>query len=299
MHSCEKCGQDFKYKYLLDRHKTNKKPCDTDENINSVYNKKIKKIDDLIKTLTEQSLNTETKCLFCNKNLSSRSNTQRHMKNFCDEKKKLLKDKDNLIEEINKLKEKDIIKIQNQEIKELKKMMEKMMKKQPPNNQIINNNNTINNNNLIVNINSYGKEDLSHITLDDYKKYLNGFFPGFIKFIKKIHFDADAPGNHNICITNIKSKYMYVYEDNEWVLKDKSDTLDRLISRKYNLLVNKCDELEENKEINTKIIENFREFEENYGDNEAQSNTKKDVMLMIYSNKDKINVKTKTKLLEV
>ena len=58
-------------------------------------------------------------------------------------------------------------------------------------------NNTINNN-LTVNINSFGKEDLSHITLEDYKKYLNGFFKGFIEFIEKVHFDKNSPKNRNL-----------------------------------------------------------------------------------------------------
>jgi len=288
MITCNKCGKDFEYNSHLKRHQSLKRSCDTINNITLNYNKKIKDIDDNIKNLSKNSLENN-KCLFCKKCFSNKANTQRHITTYCvskqeldNNKNKLIDEKNKLLEDKNKILDQDKNKIQNNEIKiqneELKKMLEKILEQQMPgnitqNNQVINNN-TINNN-LIVNINSYGKEDLSHITIDDYKKYLNGFFPGFIKFIQKIHFDKDAPGNHNICITNIKSKYMYVYEDNDWILKDKNDTLDKLISRKYNLLVNKCDELEESKQINTKIINNFREFEENYDNDEAQSNTKK------------------------
>ena len=88
-----------------------------------------------------------------------------------------------------------------------------------------------------VNINSFGNESLSHITKNDYKKFLSGLFPGFIKFIEKIHFDENAPENHNICITNLKSKYMCVYDGDDWITKDKNETIDRFIAKKYNLLV--------------------------------------------------------------
>ena len=146
---------------------------------------------------------------------------------------------------------------------------------------------------MTININSFGKESLDHITLDNYKKYLNGFFPGFINFIEKIHFDETAPQNHNLCITNLKSKFICVYDNGKWIVKDKDDIIDNLITKKYNLLGEKCEELEESKEISKKIIENFEEFCENYNSKEAQKNTKKEALLMIYNNKDKIALKPK------
>jgi hypothetical protein len=88
---------------------------------------------------------------------------------------------------------------------------------------------------------------------------------------------------------------MYVFENNTWKLKDKSDVIDNLITNKYILLNEKCEELEENNEISNKIINNFKEFTENYENIEAQKNTKKDVMLLIYNNKDKVKDKVKDK----
>ena len=40
----------------------------------------------------------------------------------------------------------------------------------------------------MVNINSFGNESLSHITINDYKRFLSGLFPGFIKFIEKVRY---------------------------------------------------------------------------------------------------------------
>jgi hypothetical protein len=143
----------------------------------------------------------------------------------------------------------------------------------------------------MVNLNNFGKEDLSHITLNDYKKFLGGFFPGFIKFIEKVHFDDNAPANHNINITNLKSKYLHIYEDNQWTAKEKADVLDKFISKKYSFLVDKCEELEESNQLSEKIIEDFMQFTQNYKDEEAKKNTQNKISLMIYNNKDKIDMK--------
>ena len=169
----------------------------------------------------------------------------------------------------------------------MEKNIEKILKKQSQNINITNNINNINNsinNNLTININSFGKEDLSHISLNDYKKYLSGFFPGFIKFIEKVHFDKNMPSNRNINITNLKSKYLHIYENNQWTTKEKKDVLDKFISKKYNTLVDKCEELEEKNELDEKIIEDFMQFTKNYKDEEAQKNTKNNISLMIYNN---------------
>jgi len=49
--------------------------------------------------------------------------------------------------------------------------------------------------------------------------------------------------------------------------------------------------LEEKNELDEKILERFNIFSKNYQDKEAQKNTKNDIMLMIYNNKNKINMK--------
>jgi hypothetical protein len=74
------------------------------------------------------------------------------------------------------------------------------------------------------------------------------------------------PENHNINITNMKSKYLHIYEDNQWTIKEKVDVLDKFINKKYNMLVDKCEELEEKNEISEKIIEDFMQFTQNYKD---------------------------------
>ena len=96
------------------------------------------------------------------------------------------------------------------------------------------------------------------------------------------------PENHNICLTNLKSKYIYIYDNNKWITKEKKDVIDKFISYKYNILVDKCDELEESNEIDEKILNKFTEFAKNYKDEEAQKNTKNNIQMMLYNNRDKI-----------
>jgi hypothetical protein len=328
MVQCEICEKEFDFNYLLQRHLNKKKPCKKKISIKEIneskisiydrkiilYDKQIEEIQNNIQYLTELSVQSKKSCKFCNKKLANKNNVERHIENSCNNKKylindkeeiiieknKLIEEKNKLIEEYNKTEEKEKTEELQNQIKILQNTVQKLMNKnikETPPNTIINNNTTINNptinNNLTININSFGKESLNHITETDYKKYLNGFFKGFLNLIEKIHFDENAPENHNVCLTNMRSKYAYVCENNNWVLKDKEDIINKLINKKYDLLNDKFEELEENNKLNNKILDNFKEFQENYNDTEAQKNTKENVKLMLYNNREKIEKKIK------
>ncbi len=53
---CNKCGKEFEYKYQLVKHENRKFSCETTDNINSVYENKIKVIDSEIDKKTKLSL---------------------------------------------------------------------------------------------------------------------------------------------------------------------------------------------------------------------------------------------------
>lgn len=307
MIECEKCKKSFPQNYLLLRHMKRKFPCVKNDELFDIYTKEIDDITNKIDELKESSLKEKTICKYCDCNFSKKGNLERHINNYCTSKKNMENDRNKIINKKNKL-ENDVnmeklqekIKKQENDISNLKIEMNKIKTNKQDGNitiqkQIINNitnNNTNNNtNNLTININSFGKESLSHITLEDYKKYFTGFFPGFIKFIEKIHFDDSAPENHNINITNLKSKYIDIYENKQWITKQRKDVLEKFIRKKYNLLDDKCNELEQKQSINEKIIDEFRTFQENYQDEEAQKNTQNKIALMIYNNRNKINKK--------
>ena len=89
----------------------------------------------------------------------------------------------------------------------------------------------------------------------------------------------------------MKSKYLHIYEDNQWTIKEKVDVLDKFINKKYNNLVDKCEELEEQNQLSDKIINDFTQFIHNYKDEEAQRNTKNKITTLIYNNRNKIIIK--------
>lgn len=216
-----------------------------------------------------------------------------------EEKDKLIDEKNKISDEKNKLIDQKKIQLKDEEIKYLRNEIQKLMLKQNINiTNNITNNKTINNN-LTININSFGEEDLSHITNKDYRKFLNSYFPGLINYIEKVHFDENKPENHNICITNLRSKHIFIHDKGKWLTKKKNDIIDRFIAKKYDMLTEKCCELEELNEIDVKILNNFEQFSENYKNSEAQKNNRDDIILMIYNNKDKINLKNNEILQEV
>ncbi len=290
MYHCYKCGKEFKYKSFLDRHNSKKISCNKIDNINNNYDKRINDIDDEINNKIEESLKLITTCLFCNKIFSNKANTRRHIMDYCKNKSELLNKKNAIIIEKNTIIDNKKNQDKDEEIKELKNMVSTLIEKQTVQN-ITNNitNNNITNN--VIMINSFGKEDLSHITLQDYKQYLNTYFKGFINFIEKVHFDDNVPENHNICITNLKSKDIKVYDNGKWVAKPKTDIIDKFLRKKLNILIDKCEELEETDQITEKVVDKFSEFQINYTDDKAKKTTKDDIILMMYNNKDKIKVK--------
>ena len=296
MLKCDKCNKQFKYISLLVKHQNKKRSCikynDTE--------KKIKELEDMINIKINNSINNINKCIYCVKIFSSKGNLHKHLNNNCltiknmiNEKNKLYAQQKVFIENRDKQLNEDKYFNQEKEMKKLRITIAKLLKKRSNINITnINNitNNKITNNNLNININSFGKEDLSHITTEDYKRFLTGFFPGFIKFIEKIHFDKEMPANHNIYISNLKSKYMQIYDGDKWSTTEKNDILDNFILKKYNILSNKCSELEENNQISDIVVDKFIQFSKNYKDEESQKITKNDIMLMIYNNKNKIDV---------
>ena len=147
-----------------------------------------------------------------------------------------------------------------------------------------------NNNNVTVNINSFGKEDLSHITDKDYEKYLTKISQGFIQFIEHIHFSDKMPINYNMCIPQIDSEYIAIYEKNKWNIKNKDRIINKIIGNKISILDKKCYEFEKNGSIDEKFVDLYNDFASNYynGDDITKKHYIDEISLMIYNNRNKI-----------
>jgi hypothetical protein len=322
---CEKCGKIFEYKYLLNRHLLNKIICNTSSKINKIYNEKINNIDDKIKKIDIETLDSQTKCGYCNSIFMNINNLKKHMQ-LCIHRQTLYNNKSNLLNERNsKLKNasdytsnnntsnnntfnnntsnnntsnnntsnnntsnnntsnntlltKDDINfiIDNQliikKILDNKLFFEQLFTSNLTHNKlniddknkkddIIINNNIINNN---LKLNTFGNEDLSHISDATYKDYLINSFYGLLQYIKDVHFSKDMLTNHNISITDLNSVKINIYNKDNWIEKDKYSFLNKLISNKITLLDKKCDELENKKILTKHYIDIYNTFVNNY-----------------------------------
>ena len=170
-----------------------------------------------------------------------------------------------------------IIDLQHDKIQQLSNNIQSL------NNNVINSNNVNNsinnvNNNVSQNINqnivvnAYGKENETYIT-DEMKiklcKRPKDMIP---QYIKKLHFDVEHPENHNIKIPNKKEPFVMIKHLGGWRNLEKNDALGDLIEEKYNSIVEFFEEKEKNDpqfikdnmlcdEINT-----FKEFVSAYDD---------------------------------
>ena len=180
---------------------------------------------------------------------------------------------------------KEIISKQDEEMRELKDEMDDLRKKvemlfaSSGGNTTNNNNTHIENQNIetqnVFYVNNFGSENTDYITGKRVKNLIqnNTPFACIREMIETIHFDPDHPENHNIQVTNIKSKFAKIFKDNKWVMANKNRTIDDLIDTI-------CVFLEEKYEENKEFLSEFRQerFQEFYDKYENQDkNTMKNI----------------------
>ena len=162
-------------------------------------------------------------CEFCGKSFKTQDNLTRHLKKFCKQRK----DKENELEEMKVLLEEER-EMHKQEKQRLYDCIDRLIEKAGNTTTTITNN-TQNN----IHLNSYGKEDLSHIT-DSFKfdmiKLPYGMIP---KMIEQVHFSQIKPENSNIALTNKKEKFIKIFKDGKWQYFNKEEILDDLIQTNY------------------------------------------------------------------
>ena len=237
---CNRCGYNAKQKINLVRHLNRKNICKTlledisIEEINFIYGFEIKNNEPKMNpnepkmnpnepkmNPTEPKMNLLSECryecIYCNRCYSTNSHMRRHEKSC----------------KIKKEQEKQYLE-NNNEIKELKEMVEKLLLEKG-NNITNNTNNTNNSNNItnnIININNYGDEDTKYITSDYILKLLKNKPARTIsELIKYTHFNDAHPENQNIKITNKKEPYIKVRKNDKWELQNKDETINDLIYR--------------------------------------------------------------------
>ena len=134
-----------------------------------------------------------------------------------------------------------------------------------------------------INLLAYRETDVSHLTDQDYKSCLKKINHCVKQMIEKIHFNPSKPENMNIYISNIKDKYIMVYDGSNWNLANKKDELDRLYEEKEMMLE---EWLESNPEKELK--EKFMKYLNNKENDECLNHIKEEIKLMLYNNQKMI-----------
>ena len=104
-----------------------------------------------------------------------------------------------------------------------------------------------------------------------------------MKLIEKIHFNQSKPENMNIYISNMKDKYLMVYDGINWNLANKRDELDKLYEEKEILLEEWLDQ-NEDKEMKDK----FLKYLNNKETDECINRIKDEIKLLMYNKKQNI-----------
>ena len=232
---------------------------DRRQNVERHINRKTKCGDGISHIL---ELPIEISCEFCNKTFTQKRTLARHQQDSC--KLKLIKENEKLKEQ---LAAKDT---------------------QKPT-TIINDNSTTNNtvnNNIIINITPYNDPNLEGAERY-YKEAIKKIFMSVPTIIERIHFNSDLPENHNICITNYRSKLAKVFNGREWKTMDEDHLIDELVNTYENLLEDWADG-DPNK---MKYIEKYKEIKERDGADKVQKDLKDEVKKLIYDKRSIIKIK--------
>ena len=232
-------------------------------------------------------------CEFCNKEFSSRQGKWKHLKT-CKEKKKDDEDKANLLNLVDMLnmqlqEQREQLQEQREQNKEQRVEFQKQISEQ--NNQIkelikkagvnIGTQNIQNN----IKILAYKNTDLSHLTDQDYLQCLNRSNMVIPNLIKKIHFNPKKPENHNIYISNIKNKYVMIYDGGKWNLHNQDETIDDLIDTNEVVIEQKLEEWLENGKEYPEIMKKFNRYLEKKEKDAVINKVKEEIKLILFNNR--------------
>ena len=291
---CECCNYNTKYKSNYDKHNRNNKHKyilmktthnECDNKILSETENKTKELDEVSRKLVKVSPELvkvsqklveikKYKCKYCEKEYNHKSSLSKHIKYTCT------KNQDEDLKELVRLlnlqlesERKDRENIQKQ-LQTQAKQIEKLMGKLEIHGSFNNNNNTINNITLLA----YRDTDVSHLTTEDYIGFYKKVNHCVKQMIEKIHFNPAKPENMNIYISNMKDKYITIYDGSNWNLANRTEEIARLYEEKEMLL----EEWLENNP-NPVLKEKFLRYLKNKESDECLEHIMEEIKLMLYN----------------
>lgn len=280
---CAKCKKTFRFESEYSKHINKKISCDVEEK--------------------KEQLILKRTCEFCGKTFTRHNILTSHIATVCGpdriQNNQNIQDEPVMNKNVGSLKD-IIIKMQSNienltnELNDTKSELKEIKDKQSNNNydvkgNLVNGNmntqNTVNNIHNDIKIIAYGKEDLSHITDENYRVILNKGFKSVPQLVEYIHFNENKPENQNIYISNMRDNNVLVFDGKDWLLKERNDILQEMIDEKTDTLNEKFDELI--KTLDEGTIKKFNRFlNEKDNDNvNVTAKIKKELKLMLYNKK--------------
>jgi hypothetical protein len=244
-------------------------------------------------------------CKYCYKKYKHNYHLTRHHKK-CKNKEDVESDiqfKKDMLELVNRLnnqltEQKDQLTEQKDKFskqqEEFKKVLEKrdqqidvLIKKTGMN---INNSTITQNIQQNIKLLAYKNTDISHLTDKDYLKCINHSNFCVPHLIRKIHFDPEKPENHNVYISNIKNRYIMIYDGKKWNLQNQDETIDDLIDTNEFVLEQKLEEWVENGKDYPEIMRKFNRYLERKEKDEILNKIKNEIKLMLFNNRKMISI---------
>jgi hypothetical protein len=244
--------------------------------------------DNLKTTEKTEKVSTDFTCKYCECKFSFRQSMNRHIKYTCT------KNKDEDMKELVRLmnikieQQKQELQTQSKEIDSQSKKIETQSKQIEKLMGKLDINVSFNTTNNIQNIQllAYRATDVSHLTDQDYRSCLKKVNHCVKHMIERVHFNPTKPENMNIYISNIKDKYIMVYDGMNWNLANKKDEIDRLYEEKEMMLE---EWLESNPEKELK--DKFMRYLNNKESDECLNRIKDEIKLMLYNNQKMLELK--------
>ena len=238
-------------------------------------------------TILTPQKDTRYPCKYCNKLFKYRQGMYRHIKYTCK------KNKDEDFKELARLmneKDKQIME-KDSRLDKMQKQIDKLANKlqiQNINHGMIQNNN--NHNNVVIQLLNHKDTDYSHLTHKDYMACINDCNKCVKTLVEKVHFNKNKPENHNIYLSNIKGKYVMIFKENEWQIRDKREQIDDLYD--YNEMVLDM-WYDEYKERYPNIIRSFQRYLTNKDENDILNKVKDEILEMLYNKRKMISTEIK------
>ena len=245
----------------------------------------------------EISTKQKYECDFCKKIFSRYDSLNRHQKT-CKEKKKEEEVKESMTELVKllngqlegyrkELDKRDIdfkkeLDKRDKQIDEQNKQIQELIKKAGINNNTIN----VQNN---IKLLGYSDTDRSHLTDNDILKCLNHSNFCIPRLIEKIHFDVNKPENHNVYISNLKNKYVMMYDGEKWNCKDRDDQINSLIDDNESIIEYKLEEWIENGKKYPEMMRKFKRYIDKKENDKVIEAVKNEIKLLLYNNRQIIN----------